>query len=68
MKLTLRESALIRSFSGPYFPAFGMNTEIYRVNRHFSRIQTLAVQMQDMNDEGDKEVIFEVLDVTDVFS
>ena len=24
--------------------------------------------MQDMNDEGGKEVIFEVLDVTDVFS
>ena len=35
----------IRSFSGPYFPAFGLNTEIYGVNRdqknsvfgHFSR-------------------------------
>ena len=26
------KSAQIRSFSGPHFPAFGMNTEIYRVN------------------------------------
>ena len=24
----------IRSFSGPYFPAFGLNTEIYEVNLH----------------------------------
>ena len=26
------ESACIRSFSGHYFPAFGLNTETYRVN------------------------------------
>ena len=26
------KSVRIRSFSGPYFPAFELNTEIYRVN------------------------------------
>ena len=26
------KSVCIRSFSGPYFPAFGLNTEIYSVN------------------------------------
>ena len=26
------KSVRIRSFSGPYFPAFGLNTEIYGVN------------------------------------
>ena len=26
----------IRSFSGPYFPELGLNTEIYSVIRHFS--------------------------------
>ena len=25
------KSVRIQSFSGPYFPAFGLNTEIYRV-------------------------------------
>ena len=29
---TAQENVRIRSFSGPYFPAFGLNTEIYRVN------------------------------------
>ena len=24
----------IRSFSGPYFPAFGLNTDIYKINLH----------------------------------
>ena len=28
------ESVRIRSFSGQHFPAFGLNTEIYRVNLH----------------------------------
>ena len=28
----LRKEALIRSFSRPYFPAYGLNTEIYLVN------------------------------------
>ena len=26
------KSVRIRSYSGPYFPAFGLNTEIYRVS------------------------------------
>ena len=26
------ESVRIQSFSGPYFPAFGLSMEIYRVN------------------------------------
>ena len=26
------KSVRIRSFSGPYFPAFGLNTKIYRLN------------------------------------
>ena len=30
--LPLRKSVCIRSFSGLYFPAFGLNTEIFRVN------------------------------------
>ena len=34
---TLRKSIRIRSFSGPYFPAFGLNTERYGV---FLRIQS----------------------------
>ena len=29
------KSVLIRSFSGPYFPTFGLNTEIHRVNLRF---------------------------------
>ena len=29
----------IRSFSGPYFPAFGMNTDTYSKYGHFSRIE-----------------------------
>ena len=27
-------SVCIRSFSGPYFPAFGLNAEIYSENPH----------------------------------
>ena len=35
---------LIRSFSGPYFPAFGLNTEHKNSeNEQFSRIITLEV-------------------------
>ena len=46
-KLTLRKTSLVlmairpclnnvrmQSFSGPYFPAFGLNSGIYSVNRH----------------------------------
>ena len=29
------KSSHIRSFSGPYFPTFGLNTEIYSVNREY---------------------------------
>ena len=29
---TLREKCPYSEFSGPYFPAFGLNTEIYKVN------------------------------------
>ena len=33
MDYTLREKSFcILSFSGPYFPAFGLNTKIYRVS------------------------------------
>ena len=28
------KSVRIRSFSGPYFPAFGLNTDRYRVSLH----------------------------------
>ena len=28
------KSVRVRSFSGPYFPAFGLNTEVYSVNLH----------------------------------
>ena len=31
-KMHCIKSVLIRSFSGPYFPAFGLNTDIYFVN------------------------------------
>ena len=30
--MTRKKSTRIRSFPGPYFPAFGLNTEIYRIN------------------------------------
>ena len=36
-------SVRIRSFSGPDFPAFGLNTEIYRVNL---RIQSKCEKMR----------------------
>ena len=39
------KSIRIRSFSGPYFPAFGRNTERYGVSEygHFSRSGRLLV-------------------------
>ena len=36
---SMRGKCPIRSFSGPYFPAFGLNTEIYGVNLNL-RIQS----------------------------
>ena len=39
-----KESARIRSFSGPYFPTFGLNTVIYgvsfRIQSEFGKIRT----------------------------
>ena len=37
------KSVCIRSFSGPYFPAFGLNTDIYGVNL---RVQSKCGKMQ----------------------
>ena len=37
------KSVRIRSYSGPYFPAFGVNTERYRVSQ---RIQSECKKMQ----------------------
>ena len=31
--LTLRKTVRMRSYSGPYFPAFGLNTERYGVSK-----------------------------------
>ena len=40
---TLRENVCIRSYSGPHFPAFGLNTERYGVSL---RIQSECAKMQ----------------------
>ena len=37
------KSVRIRNFSGPYFPAFGLNTEIYSVSR-YSQNRKVTVQ------------------------
>ena len=45
------KSVWIRSFSGPYFPVFGLNTEIYSVNLRIQsecgKIQTRKTQNTD---------------------
>ena len=47
-KSTSRKSVRIRSFSGPYFPAFGLNAERYRVSLH---IQTECGKIGPENPE-----------------
>ena len=43
-RLTQRENVQIQSFSGPYFPVFGLNTKIYgitlRIQSEYRRIRT----------------------------
>ena len=43
VELLLPKSARIRSFSGPYFPAFGLNTNLYPV---YLPIQSKCVKMR----------------------
>ena len=45
------KSVQIRSFSGPYFPVFGLNTEIYSVN--------LCIQSKYRKIRTRKKVVFE---------
>ena len=44
LTLPLRESVHIRSYSGPYFPGFGLNTERY------SRISPYSIRIRENTD------------------
>ena len=51
------KSVGIRSFLGPYFPTFGLKTEIYSVNLRiqceFWKIRTLYMQCNKVDNIGD---------------
>ena len=46
------KSVRIRSFSGPYFPSFGLNTERYSVSLRISLVQMLENTDQKNSEYG----------------
>ena len=58
------KSVRIQSFSGPYFPAFGLNTEVYRVN---FRIQTECGKRSEYGEFLRNVLLFRLVDLIALF-
>ena len=49
------KSVYIRIYSGPYFPAFGLNTGRYSVSLRILRTSPYSVRMQENTDQNNSK-------------